>query len=120
MKVILIWQLFTQHPVLQDQPLPFLEKPASFPDDPNDPQFWDKFYNQQFTFYAHNFRLNANFKLPESYILPIVSKELLGSGGSAAIYKIQLHPFYDGLSAATSTSNVSLLGYHLGSPANVN
>ena len=107
-------KLFTQHPGLQDQPLPFLVKPASFPIDPNDPHFWDKFYDQQFTFCAHTFRLNDNFKLHESSILPIVSKELLGSGGSAAIYKIQLHPFYDGLGAAASTSNVSLLGYHLG------
>ena len=110
---------FIQHPSLQDHPLAFLEKPAHFPIDPSDPHFWDKYYEKQFTFYPHNFRLNDNYILDDSYVLPIVSKDLLGSGGSAAIYKIVLHPFYDELGAVPGTSDVSLLSYHLGPPANV-
>ena len=109
---------FTQHSNLRDGP--FLEKPAHFPIDPSDPQFWANFHKTQFTFYAHNFRRNDKLILEDAYVLPIVSKDILGSGGSAAIYKIELHPFYDELGAAAGKSDVSLPDYHLGAPANVN
>ena len=110
---------FTQHPNLRDGPLPFLEQPAHFPIDPIDPHFWSKFYQKQFAFYAHIFRPKDNLILENAIVLPIVSKDILGSGGSAVIYKIELHPFYDELGTAAGSSDVSLLGYNLGLPANV-
>lgn len=98
---------FAQHPNLRDPHLPFLEKPAHFPTDPNDPTFWQFFYEKQFAFCAHHFRHNENYtKLEDLYVLPITSKEVLGVGGSAAIYKIRLHGHYDKLSPAVDGSMV--------------
>lgn len=103
---------FSQHHNLRDPQLPFLEKPAHFPIDPNDPYFWQSFYDIQFAFCAHYFRYNENqAKLEDLCILPILSKEVLGQGGSAAIYKIKLHPYYDQLDPATEVSSVSLFTY---------
>ena len=110
---------FTRHSNLRDGPPPFLEKPTHFPVDPSDPHFWAKFYKEQFKFYAHNFRRNDNLIVDDAYVLPIVVKELLGTGGSAAIYRIELHPFYDELGIAAGKSDVSPLAYQLGAPANV-
>lgn len=101
---------FVQHQNLRDPQLPFLEKPAHFPTDPNDPLFWESFYKNQFAFCAHYFRFNENYtKLEDLCILPITSKEILGQGGSAAIYKIKLHSYYDQLSPAAEVSRVSFL-----------
>lgn len=96
-------------PNLRDPHLPFLAKPSHFPIDPNDPTFWDKFYEKQFAFCPHYFRLNENPMLEDPYILPIISKEALAQGGSAAIYKIKLHPFYDLLNPAPDVFEVSFL-----------
>ena len=97
-----------QHHNLRDSQLPFLEKPTHFPTDPNDPKFWDLFYEKQFAFCAHIFRDNENdTKLEDCCILPIISKEAFATGGSAAIYKIKLHSHYDRLNPAVGTSLVS-------------
>jgi serine/threonine protein kinase len=89
---------FIQHQNLRDSRLPFLEKPTHFPIDPSDPKFWDSFFKKQFTFCPHSFGDNENsLKLEDHCILPIISKEVLGHGGSAAIHKIKLHPHYDQL-----------------------
>lgn len=101
---------FVQHHNLRDTQLPFLEKPSHFPTDPNDPRFWESFYEKQFAFCAHIFRYNENYtKLEDLCILPIISKEVLGQGGSAAIYKIKLHPSYDQLNPALEFSKVRFL-----------
>lgn len=99
---------FVQHHNLRDPHLPFLEKPAHFPTDPADPSFWERFYEKQFTFCAHYFRYNETYTmLEECCILPIISKEVLGQGGSAAIYKIKLHSHYDQLNPVDEVSRVS-------------
>ena len=98
-----------QLPNLRDTQLPFLEKPAHFPIDPNDNTFWDSFYEKQFLFCPHYFRLNENSKLEDPCILPIISKEALAQGGSAAIYKIKLHPYYDRLNPSADVSKVSFI-----------
>lgn len=101
---------FVQHHNLRDSHLPFLEKPSHFPIDPNDPKFWEKFYQRQFAFCAHYFRYNENRTMIEDpCILPIISKEVLGQGGSAAIYKIKLHSHYDQLNPYAEDSRVSFL-----------
>lgn len=100
---------FVQHLNLCDLHLPFLEKPAHFPIDPNDPTFWESFYEKQFAFCAHHFHNNVNYtKLEERCVLPIIKKEVLGQGGSAAIYKIVLHPDYDRLNPSPDVSPVRL------------
>ena len=101
---------FVQHHNLRDTHLPFLEKPAHFPIDPNDPTFWNSFYERQFAFCAHEFRYNESYtKLENRCILPIISKEVLGQGGSAAIYKIKLHAYYDQLKPPAKHSMVRFL-----------
>lgn len=99
---------FVQHHNLRDPQLPFLEKPAHFPIDPSDPTFWNSFYEEQFAFCPHYFRFNENYTtLEDLCILPIISKEKLGQGGSAAIYKIKLHSYYDQLHPDPEISSVS-------------
>ncbi|MCJ1271366.1 hypothetical protein MMC22_011266 [Lobaria immixta] len=90
-----------EFPHLRDSQLPFLKRPCHFPIDPNDSTFWDQFYEKQFAFCPHYFRLNESSMLEDPYILPIISKEALAQGGSAAIYKIKLHPLYDQLNPAS-------------------
>jgi hypothetical protein len=102
---------FIEHVVqyhnLRDSQLPFLEKPTHFPTDPNDPKFWDLFYEKQFAFCAHIFCHNENdTKLEDRCILPIISKVAFATGGSAAIYKIKLHPHYDQLNPTADVSQV--------------
>ena len=100
---------FSQHTNLRDHHLPFLGKPLHFPTDPDDPTFWSKFCEEQFAFCAHTLEYNdIHTKLEDSCILPIVSKEELARGGSAAIYKILLHPYYDKLNSAADDPMVSL------------
>ena len=101
---------FVQHPNLRDTRLPFLEKPTHFPIDPNDPSFWVSFYEKQFAFCAHCFGQNENYiKLEDLCVLPITSKEPLARGGSAAIYKIKLHSYYDQLLSAADSSMVRFI-----------
>ena len=100
---------FVSHRNLRDSQLPFLEKPAHFPIEPNFPNFWESFYEQQFTLCPHSFGANENLlKLEDPCILPIISKKVLAHGGSAFIYKIKLHPFYDKLSSVGDASRVIL------------
>lgn len=97
-----------QHRNLRDDKLPFLEKPSHFPVDPDHPSFWDLFKEKQFIFCAQEFRYyENNQRLEDHCILPITSKEVLDQGGSAAIYKIKLHPHYDQLNPVGEASRVS-------------
>ena len=84
---------------LCDQDLPLKTMPKYFPKDPDDPKFWERFYDMQFTFCAHRLQSKKinKINIDEHCILPFVRKEMIDSGGSAAIYKIDLHPDYDGL-----------------------
>ena len=94
---------FLQHINLRDRKLPFLSAtalsgPANFPEDPNDPHFWNSFFSKQFTFCAHSLTYNENYvQLEDRFVLPITSKEKIDQGGSAILYKIQVHPEYDKL-----------------------
>lgn len=99
---------FVRHESLRDPQLPFLVKPSHFPVDPNYPSFWDLFYEKQFAFCPRYFRYyENNQQLEDRRILPIISKEVLDEGGSAAIYKIKLHPHYDQLNPVGEPSRVS-------------
>lgn len=99
---------FVQYSSLRDSKLPFLKKPLYFPIDPIFPTFWESFYEQQFTLCPHSFGENENdLKLEDPCILPIISKEVLAQGGSAFIYKIKLHHYYDELSPGVDISRVN-------------
>lgn len=101
---------FFQYINLRDSQLPFLEKPTHFPADPDDPTFWSRFHEVQFTFCAHHFCFNENhIKIDELSVLPIICKEVLGEGGTSAIYKIKLHLYYDHLLPALERSSVRFL-----------
>ena len=103
-------ECFTQRGNLRDSQLPFLEKPTHFPIDPEDPKFWESFYVTQFELCAHHFHRNENYnKIEDPCILPIISKDFIGSGGSADIYKVTLHPYYDKLGKAADFYSVRLL-----------
>lgn len=54
------------------------------------------------------FRHNENYRLEDLLILPITSKEVIGRGGSATLYKIELHPYYDKLYQAADRTTASL------------
>lgn len=104
-------ETFLRYPNLLDTQLPFLDKPAHFPTDLSDPKFWESFHEMQFAFCAHHFHYNKGHAvtLEELCILPIISKELLAQGGSAAVYKIKLHSSYDQLNPAFEVSLLTLL-----------
>ena len=98
---------FIQYHNLRDDLLPFLTEPQHFPIDPNDPTFWDSFYKKQFAYCPHFFRHNENYRLEDLLILPITTKEVISRGGSATLYKIKLHPYYDKLYQAADTTTAS-------------
>ena len=89
---------FMSH-TLSDQDLPLKTMPNDFPKDPNDPNFWERFYSLQFTYCAKRLQNKKIDKIiiEDHCILPFVRKEMIDSGGSAVIYEIDLHIDYDDL-----------------------
>lgn len=99
-------QHFLQHDQLWDSKLPFISD-RSFPLTTGDDSFFESFCRKQWHFCPYTFRRDViDAHLEKEYILPIVSKELLGDGGSASTYKIKLHPAYDLLGACTVNGGV--------------
>ena len=94
-------QYFVKHAQLSDSKLPF-HRPSHFPPTPAGDDFVDSFFEQQWRFCPHTFsRTDIDVHLEKECVLPIVSKELLGDGGSSSTYKIELHPDYDDLAIST-------------------
>ena len=94
-------QHFLQHDQLWDSKLPFISD-RCFPLTTGSDYFFESFCKKQWHFCPYTFRRNViDARLEKECILPIVSKELLGDGGSASTYKIKLHPAYDDLSTST-------------------
>jgi hypothetical protein len=93
---------FVQHDSLRDGKLPFTSCPSDFPTDSKDPGFFEKFRKQQWTFCPHSFRkIDVDIEIKKECILPIIHKELIGTGGSAYTYKIKLAAYYDDLTPST-------------------
>jgi hypothetical protein len=85
---------------LSDALLPFEKCPPDFPKADPDKQFFSNFLSTQWEFCAPDFRykqLNRRVFRNHGWILPITQKTSLGGGGSATLFKIQLHPSYDHL-----------------------
>lgn len=86
---------FQQHQSLQDDKLPYGTRPDEFPF--TTPDEFQEFKNAQWQFCAPtlNYTMNSCFK--EEDILPIISKDKIGEGGSAIIYKIVVDENYNSL-----------------------
>jgi len=108
-------QTMRKHHNLRDESLPFLKEPPHFPKlADGDTSIWDAFYKMQFQFCAHEFKCGVtDTELEEDTVLPIIGKELIRHGGSAAIYKIKLHAEYDHLSSRDQSDQVMYLPTHL-------
>lgn len=90
---------FVEHPSLQDRCLPFSVEPQDFPVSTSRNLF-RAFYEEQWKFCALRLEYNRGYRLPDEYILPIISKEQIGDGGSANLYKIVVDESYNSLVAS--------------------
>lgn len=89
---------FVRHDGLCDRYLPFRSRPAHFPASTAEYDLFASFYRQQWEFCAQIFQYGIHLQFDKKdLILPIVSKEKLGGGGSAIVHKIKLHPAYNKL-----------------------
>ena len=89
---------FVRHDSLCDQYLPFRTKPQQFPHASKGDLF-ELFCSRQWEFCAQIFHDGDDQQFDaKDLILPIISKEKLGGGGSATVHKIVLHPAYNKLS----------------------
>ena len=92
---------------LCDKKLPFETRPTKFPWAPSDSvELFDRFQEAQSRFCAVKFERNTTPEFDDSQPLPYLSKELLDEGGSAKVYKVQIHASHDLLQ--NSANNVSL------------
>ena len=97
---------FVHHGSLCDQYLPFRTRPHEFPDDSNIDLF-ASFCRQQWEFCAQIFHDGPDQHFnTKDLILPIISIEKLGGGGSATVHKIGLHPAYNKLGRNRILRNV--------------
>lgn len=102
---------FVSKPHFKDQHLPFLERPADFPDTPFDPYF-DKFAEAQWKFCAPDLDYQRKVDWNAQQILPFRRFEKLGRGKSGVAYRIEIHPSHDQLRTDRrrgSESNTGLL-----------
>lgn len=98
---------FLRHRELFDHQLPFLTKPPAFPSIPND-DFYECFCKEQWRFCAHTFRDgHDDLHIPDSYILPILTTQVLDEGGAADVQKVTLHPEYDKIQPSTQGTEES-------------
>lgn len=91
---------FVVHPGLSDSHLPFRQRP---PDFPTSPDFFDVFFKKQWMFCAPDLQYASYKTLAAGTILPITSRELIGTGGDADVYKIVTHPSYNKLHVNSET-----------------
>lgn len=101
-------KLFVRYDSLCDRYLPFRFQPAHFPQSTTDADFFTSFYRQQWEFCAPSFQYRVDVQFDDKdLILPIISKEKLGGGGSAIIHKIKVHPAYNMLGREGSSRDIS-------------
>ena len=91
---------FEQHESLQDQKLPFLERPAHFPFSTGSDIF-DAFRQKQWEFCVPVFKYDMRSYFDKECVLPIIESEKIAMGGSSVIYKIRLMTEYDELEPPT-------------------
>ncbi|KAL6721390.1 hypothetical protein ACLMJK_000493 [Lecanora helva] len=96
-------KFFLQYDSLQDQKLPFLERPSHFPLSTSLDLF-ALFRGKQWEFCVPHFRFDMHSHLDRECILPIVQNERLGAGGSSVISKVVLFPEYNELESLSETN----------------
>jgi hypothetical protein len=84
---------------LSDHKLPFDTRPQNFPVSTNggDEDFFEAFVRYQWDFCPYHFAGDTDDIVEPERILPIISCDQIGSGGSAIAYRIKIDPAYDGL-----------------------
>jgi hypothetical protein len=91
---------FASYDDLSDQRLPLdpASRPANFPVATDEPHFFERFCETQWTYCVPIFQrpmLNRHFE--PHRLLPIIYRERVATGGSAILYKIRLHGRYNKL-----------------------
>ena len=100
---------FLPHETLCDEKLPFEARPIRFPWAPSDSvELFDRFQEAQSRFCAVNLQRNSTHEFDDSRPLPFLSKEPINEGGSAKVYKVQIHGSHDKLQS--SSAEVRSLG----------
>jgi len=100
---------FVKHDSLCDQRLPFDSRPPQFPIVAGDPQFFNRFFEQQWMLCARTFGPNdIDVRLEKERVLPIICKERLAGGGSATTFKVTLHEDYNHLRNDSYAESVML------------
>jgi hypothetical protein len=107
---------FRHHESLSDARLPFNPKsqPLNWPEDTGDPDFLNKFCEEQWKYCVPVIRepfVDKHF--PKETILPIVYKKSLSSGGSATLWLVRLHPAYNKLISEAEKAVRSMFSYFL-------
>lgn len=98
---------FLPYETLCDDKLPFESRPQKFPWASSDSdELFDRFQQSQLRFCAVKFKRNSTREFDDSRPLPFLSKEPIGEGGSAKVYKVQIHASHDELQS--SAASVSL------------
>lgn len=103
---------FLGHETVCDEKLPFEVRPNRFPYEPSDSyedEMFDRFQKAQLRFCAVKFHRNSTNEFDDSRPLPFLSKELIDEGGSAKVYKVEIHGSHDMLQS--SSTEVRSLGY---------
>ncbi|KAB2577294.1 hypothetical protein DBV05_g4043 [Lasiodiplodia theobromae] len=90
-------ETFVRHFGLCDLRLPFEQKPEHFPIGDDGVDFFERFKAEQWQFCAQPLTYNMNLVYEDAQILPIMTKDRIGDGGSSDIFKITLHQAYDEL-----------------------
>jgi len=90
---------FKHHESLSDTSLPFdpASPPAHWPSSARDSSFLHEFCQAQWKFCARVWEDLSDKHYDSEQILPIVSKTRLSGGGSANIWRVKIHPFYNKL-----------------------
>ena len=86
---------FQQYHSLRDQKLPHRTRPDEFP--VAHPDIFGEFKDAQWQFCVSTLAYNMNDRYREEDILPIITKEKIGEGGSAIVYKVVVDDSYNGL-----------------------
>lgn len=99
---------FIHHDALSDARLPFAERPTRFPLDRGAPDqedaFFDHFSAVQARFCAPRFE-PGYYKFEKEERLPFLKKVFLDDGGSARVFRVELHAEHDFLHESPSDSD---------------
>ncbi|KAM3071948.1 hypothetical protein ACMFMG_008416 [Clarireedia jacksonii] len=98
---------FVEHSSLIDAHLPFSTEPPpyKFPTDTEDNCFLERFCERQWIFCAPRLEICNKKTWEDNRILPIIRKEILDTGGSAKVFKIELQPEYNRLISSRSANS---------------